>query len=550
MKVIQEKLPASQIGLQIEIPSEVSKKAYERVVKEFTRSVNVPGFRKGKVPRQILIQQIGSSRLKAAAVEELVENSIKEAVKQENIEALGNIQLRSSFEELVSQFDPAQPLTFSASVDVQPDVVLKQYSGLQIQAEEIKPDPQQVEVALQQYREQMATLVPVEGRAAQMTDVTVVDFKGVLRSDDPEQEPEPIPGGEAQGFQLELAEGQFIPGFIDGIIGMNSGDTKEVEATFPEAYPQPDVAGRDAIFTITLKELKEKEFPELDDEFAQDASDGEFQTLAELQASLEAKFNREAEDKTKSNKEQAVLDELLNYVEVDIPQTLIEREVTFMINQTAMQLQNQGIDVRRLFTENMVDRLREQSRPDAIQRIKGTLAMGEVAKQESIQVQPDELSAKVAELLKELEDQKYDQPIDPERMQAVVSEDLLKEKIVDWLIEHSTFELVPEGTLTEEEDDFEELAEDFEALAGEELASENIEVTEISQEISAETSPVNDLVEEAEPTPQEQQSTQSTADSSVGVEAIADADVDEPAESEAAEKAHKTTKKPKAATED
>jgi len=550
MKVIQEKLPASQIGLQIEIPSEVSKKAYERVVKEFTRSVNVPGFRKGKVPRQILIQQIGSSRLKAAAVEELVENSIKEAVKQENIEALGNIQLRSSFEELVSQFDPAQPLTFSASVDVQPDVVLKQYSGLQVQAEEIKPDPQQVEVALQQYREQMATLVPVEGRAAQMTDVTVVDFKGVLRSDDPEQEPEPIPGGEAQGFQLELAEGQFIPGFIDGIIGMNSGDTKEVEATFPEAYPQPDVAGRDAIFTITLKELKEKEFPELDDEFAQDASDGEFQTLAELQASLEAKFNREAEDKTKSNKEQAVLDELLNYVEVDIPQTLIEREVTFMINQTAMQLQNQGIDVRRLFTENMVDRLREQSRPDAIQRIKGTLAMGEVAKQESIQVQPDELSAKVAELLKELEDQKYDQPIDPERMQAVVSEDLLKEKIVDWLIEHSTFELVPEGTLTEEEDDFEELAEDFEALAGEELASENIEVTEISQEISAETSPVNDLVEEAEPTPQEQQSTQSTADSSVGVEAIADADVDEPAESEAAEKAHKTTKKPKAATED
>jgi len=550
MKVIQEKLPASQIGLQIEIPSEVSKKAYERVVKEFTRSVNVPGFRKGKVPRQILIQQIGSSRLKAAAVEELVENSIKEAVKQENIEALGNIQLRSSFEELVSQFDPAQPLTFSASVDVQPDVVLKQYSGLQVQAEEIKPDPQQVEVALQQYREQMATLVPVEGRAAQMTDVTVVDFKGVLRSDDPEQEPEPIPGGEAQGFQLELAEGQFIPGFIDGIIGMNSGDTKEVEATFPETYPQPDVAGRDAIFTITLKELKEKEFPELDDEFAQDASDGEFQTLAELQASLEAKFNREAEDKTKSNKEQAVLDELLNCVEVDIPQTLIEREVTFMINQTAMQLQNQGIDVRRLFTENMVDRLREQSRPDAIQRIKGTLAMGEVAKQESIQVQPDELSAKVAELLKELEDQKYDQPIDPERMQAVVSEDLLKEKIVDWLIEHSTFELVPEGTLTEEEDDFEELAEDFEALAGEELASENIEVTEISQEISAETSPVNDLVEEAEPTPQEQQSTQSTADSSVGVEAIADADVDEPAESEAAEKAHKTTKKPKAATED
>lgn len=545
MKVIQEKLPASQIGLQIEIPSEVSKKAYERVVQEFTRSVNVPGFRKGKVPRQILIQQIGSSRLKAAAVEEIVENSIKEAVKQENIEALGNIQLRSSFEDLVSQFDPTQPLTFSASVDVQPNVVLKQHAGLQIQAEEIKPDPKQVEAALQQYREQMATLVPVEGRAAQMTDVTVVDFKGVLRNDDPEQEPEPIAGGEAQGFQLELAEGQFIPGFIDGIVGMNSGETKDVQATFPETYPQPDVAGRDAIFTITLKELKEKEFPELDDEFAQDASDGEFQTLAELQASLETKFNQEAEDKTKSNKEQAVLDELLNHVEVDVPETLIEREVTFMINQTAMQLQNQGIDVRQLFTPDMVERLRENSRPDATQRIKRTLAMGEVAKLESIQVQPDELSAKVAELLKELADQKYDQPIDQERIQAVVSEDLLKEKIVDWLIDHSTFELVPEGTLTEKEEDFEE-------LAAENVAEEDTEVAAMSQEISVETSAVTD-VEEAESALEKQESTQSTTDSKaeVEVEAIADADKGAAAASETAEKPRKTTKKSKpASTED
>lgn len=171
--------------------------------------------------------------------------------------------------------------------------------------------------------------------------------------------------------------------------------------------------------------------------------------------------------------------------------------------------------------------------------------MGEVAKLESIEVQPDELSAKVAELLKELADQKYDQPIDPERIEAVVSEDLLKEKIVDWLIEHSTFELVPEGSLTADE-------EDFEALAAGELAAEDIEIAKLSQESSAETSAVNDLVEEAEPTPTEQQSIQSTADLSVEVEAIAAdvADADEPAASEAAEKARKTTKKPKAVTED
>ncbi|PZV17167.1 MAG: trigger factor [Leptolyngbya sp.] len=540
MKVIQEKLPASQIGLQIEIPSEVSKKAYERVVQEFTRSVNIPGFRKGKVPRQILIQQVGSSRIKAAAVEELVENSIKEAVKQENIEALGNFQLRSSFEELVSQFDPAQPLTFSASVDVQPNVLLKQHSGLQIQAEEIKPDPKQIEVVLQQYREQMVTLVPIEGRAAQIADVAVVDFIGVLSSSDPEQEPEPIPGGEAQGFQLELAEGQFIPGFIDGIVGMNPGETKEVEAIFPEDYPQPDVAGRDAVFTITLKELKEKEFPELDDEFAQDASDGEFQTLVELQASLETKFKQEAENKTKSNKEQSVLDELLNHVEVDIPETLIEQEVTFMINQTGMQLQNQGIDVRKLFTQDMIARLREQSRPDATQRIKRTLAMGEVAKQESIQVQPDELETKVAELLKELADQNYDQPIDQERVKAVVSEDLLKEKIVDWLIEHSAIELVPEGTLTQEDD----LVEG--ELAAEDLGEEEAEVAELVQENATEIeTATNDLVEKAYPETQVQQPTQSADDLKAEVDVEEIAAINEVADSETAAKGRKTTKKSK-----
>ncbi|MCL6433842.1 MAG: trigger factor [Leptolyngbyaceae cyanobacterium HOT.MB2.61] len=448
MKVTQEKLPASQIGLEIEITPEMTKQAYEQVIQKFTRSANIPGFRKGKVPRQVLVQRLGSLQLKAAALEELIDDSLKQALEQEKIDALGNFQLRSSFDDLVTQYEPGSPLTFSASVDVQPEVKLSQYRDLKVQAEEIRPDPERVDRVLQQYREQTATLVPVEGRPAQLKDVTVVDFKGVLVSDEPDAEPEEFPGGQAEDFQVELDEEKFIPGFVNGIVGMSVGETKEVPVEFPEDYAQPNLAGRRAVFTITLKELKEKELPDLDDDFAQEVS--EYETLAELRESLEKGYQEEADDKTAANKEQAILSELIKHLEVDLPETLVDRELNFMINQTAIQLQNQGLDIRQFFNQDTIPMLKERSRPEAINRIKRTLALGEVAKQESIEVEPEAVTRRVEEILEELGEEGRD--VDRDRLQEVVSEDLLREKIVNWLIEHSTIELVPEGTLTKAEE--------------------------------------------------------------------------------------------------
>ncbi len=490
MKVTQEKLPASQIGLEIEITPEMSQKAYEQVIQKFTRTANIPGFRKGKVPRQVLVQRFGSMQLKATALEELIDETLKQAIEQEKIDALGNFQLRSSFEELVSQFAPGSALTFSASVDVQPEVTLQQYTDFQLQAEEIKSDGERVEKVLQQYQEQTATLIPVEGRAAQLGDTTVIDYKGVLVSDDPDAEPEPFPGGEAEDFQVELAEGKFIEGFIDGIVGMNPGETKDVAIPFPGDYTQETLAGRDAIFTIALKEIKEKELPALDDDFAQEVS--EFETLAELRSSLEARYVEEADEKTKANKEQAILDELLKYIEVELPETLIEREMTFLLNQTAMQLQNQGIDVKRLFNQDTIPMLKERSRPEAIDRIKRTLALGEVAKREAIKVETDEVKAKVTELMAEL----GDRDIDPDRLQAVVTEDLLKEKIVDWLLERSTIELVPEGTLTKPEDDAE--ADDTEADDAEVIETAANSTIDVTPVVETEASSTTDVVDATE----------------------------------------------------
>jgi trigger factor len=296
-------------------------------------------------------------------------------------------------------------------------------------------------------------LIPVEGRSAQMGDVAVVDFSGRIVAEDEEGEATPIPGGQAEDFQVELSEGRFIPGFIDGIVGMNAGETKEISVQFPEGYPQAELSGKPAIFTITLKELKEKELPALDDDFAQEVS--EFQTLEELRASLEKNFQESADKKTANNKEQALLGELINHIEVDLPATLVDREVDYMLTQTAIELQNQGLDVRRFFTPETLPGFRDRSRPEAINRIKRTMALGEIAKKESLQLDPAAVEARIKEVL----EQYSDQDIDQARLRTVIEEDLLKEKIVAWLEEHSTIELVPEGSLAPEKADSEALEE-------------------------------------------------------------------------------------------
>jgi trigger factor len=443
MKVTQEKLPASQIGLEIEIASEKTKQTYEQVIKNYASSLNIPGFRKGKVPREILLQRLGVTRVKATALEELIQDGIETAVKQEKIEAIGQPQLRSSFDELINNYEPGKPLTFSAAVDVAPEINVAQYTDLHAKAEEVKYDPLRVEEALESERQEMGTLIPVEGRPAQIGDVAVVDFKGIItKAEGEEGEPQPIPGGEAADFQVELQEDKFIPGFVTGMMGMNPGETREITAKFPEEYPQADLAGKPASFTVTLKELKEKELPEFNDDFAKEVSD--FDTLAELRASLEERYKKEAEDKTKVNKQEALLDEVLKLVEADLPESMIEKEVDAMLTQTAMRLQQQGLDIRKLFTQDVIPQLRDRSRPEAIERIKRSLALQEIGKRESIQVTPEEINSRVTEMMQQYS---QEQDIDPDRVAAVVENELLTEKIIDWLLEHSTVELVPEGSL-------------------------------------------------------------------------------------------------------
>ncbi|HIK26471.1 MAG: trigger factor [Oscillatoriaceae bacterium SKW80] len=443
MKVTQEKLPASKIGLEIEIPPEMSQKAYERVIQELSRTINIPGFRKGKVPRHVLLQRVGTPRIKAAALEELIQKGIDEAIKQESIAALGNYQLRSSFEELIGKYQPGQPLVFSATVDVEPEVKINQYKGLSVKVEEVKYDPAQVERVLEEKRSQQATLIPVEGRAAQLGDVAIVDYVGRFAATAEGETPKEIPGGKAEHFQIELVEGRFIEGFIKGIVGMQPGETKEISVDFPSDYIREELAGKSAIFTITLQELKEKELPALDDDFAKEVSD--FQTLAELRESLEKKFQEEAEKKTKANQKEAVVNELLNHVEIEIPETLIEREIDIMIRQTALQLGSYGLDINKIYTKENVAEMRKRLRPEASDRVKKSLALKEIAKLESIEVEASEIDARLEEVMRQL----AGEPIDAVKLREYISSELLIEKTTNWLVEQAIIELVPEGSLTQ-----------------------------------------------------------------------------------------------------
>ena len=448
MKVTQEKLPDSQLSLEIEISSETSQKTYEKVVQNLARSSNIPGFRKGKVPRKVLLQRLGSQRIKAAALEEIIQTGLKEAIAQESIESLGNYQLRSNFDELVQQYNPGETLTFSATIDVPPSVELGDYQNLKVQAEEVVYDPQQVEDFLEERRAGQADLIPVEDRPAEMGDVAIIDFSGKLTSE--EEEGEEIEGGSATNFQVELTEGKLIPGMVEGVVGMKPEETKEVSVTFPEDYAKEELAGQPAVFSITLKELKAKDLPDLDDDFAADNS--EFETMEELRKSLEEQFQNKATTETNNNINEAITTLLLEKSIVDIPETLIQEEVTQVLTQTLMQMQQMGIDVKQLFNADTVPRMRENARPEALENLKKSLIIAEISQQESLQAS----EAEIAEKMQEVQQQLSGQEVDQAKLKEMVTKDLNEEKTFDWLREKAEVELVPQGTLTEESSSEEE----------------------------------------------------------------------------------------------
>ena len=469
MKVTQEKLPDSQIGLEIEISGDTSRNTYEKIIRQLARSSNIPGFRKGKVPRPILLQRMGTQRIKAAALEEIIQTSLADALKQEEIDALGNYTLRSSFDELIQKYEPGETFVFSAAVDVPPTAQLKDFQNLSVKAEESQYNPQELEDYLEQLRNQKADLVPVEDRPAQAGDLAMVDFAGKLTEG--EAAGTEIEGGSATDFQVELVEGKLIPGMIEGIIGMKPEETKEISVTFPEDYPKEELAGEPASFSITLKELKTKELPELDDDFAQDASNEEYETFAEYKESLEKQFQEKAQNATNNNIDNALIEALLEQSEVDLPDTMVQDEVTQVLTQTLMQMQQMGLDVKQLVNSDTIPKMRENARPEAVTNLKKSLILSQIARQENLLPEESAITDKMAEITKELEGQ----DVDKDKLRKLVEDDLTAKNTLSWLREKAQVELLPPGSLSENDDSAEAETVEAEVVETTDIEAETVE---------------------------------------------------------------------------
>ncbi|MFU8883844.1 MAG: trigger factor [Cyanobacteriota bacterium] len=420
--------PGSRVALEVAIPGSRSQACYEAAVEKLSRSIKLPGFRKGKVPRPVLMQQIGALRIRATALEDLVDVAFREALEIETVAAISRPELSEGFEVVLERFQPGSDLTITLELDVEPSPSLKQTKGLQAEAEPVRFDPARVDELIEQSRKQLAALVPVEGRTAAEGDMAVLSFSGVYADSD-----EPISGGSGDAMEVELEEGRMIPGFVEGVIGMAVEESRTIDCQFPESYPQEDAAGRPARFEITLKSLKTRELPALDDAFAQQASDK--QTLAELREELETRLKDDAERRGKAARHDALLEALVAQLEVELPETLIQQEVRNLVEQTAGQIAQQGMDVKKLFTPDLVRSLMDTSRPEAEQRLRRNLALQALAKAEAIEVAAADLEAKITEVSRGLSQQGN---IDPQRVRQVVADDLLQEKLLDWLEANST----------------------------------------------------------------------------------------------------------------
>ncbi len=472
MKVIQERLPYSQLGLQIEVEAVRGAQAFEAIVRKYIKASRIPGFRPGKAPRPIVLQYFGKKALKAEALEKLLDEALSEAIKQENVEALGNFQVLSKFEELLAEFEPGQVLTFRAAVDVQPEVVLRpDYNALLVKHSAVSFDPGAVDAHILKTQISKSTLIPAAERPAALGDVAVIDFVGRNLAG------EPLDGAKGTDFEVELQTDRFIPGFIDGIVGMNLEETREVPAQFPQDYVNKEFAGLEVLFTVTLKELKERKLPAIDDALA--ILSDEAETLEEWRVTLAKQFEDQAEQQTKDNRDAALLSTLLEGTTIDLPKTLVDQEFRYLSERTLQSLSQRGADLDTMLKdESILNILREQILQDAVARLRRTLALAEVARREQITVDEAEIGPRLAEYARTLTEE-----INRDTLESMVRDELLTEKILDWLTERSTIEITEAATaladgvqLTEELSPEPPLAEAEELSPSPEISKESEEL--------------------------------------------------------------------------
>ena len=427
MSVQVEKLEKNMAKLTVEVSAEDFKAAIKKAFNKNKNRFSIPGFRKGKAPQAMIEKMYGEGVFYEDAADEAINASYAEAMKESGLDIV------SRPEVTIEKIGKDEPFVYSALVAVKPEVTLGQYKGVEVEKADASVSAEDVEAELKKVQEQNARLLTVEDRGVEDGDQTVIDFEGFVDG-------KGFEGGKAEDYPLTIGSHSFIDTFEEQLIGKKIGEECEVNVTFPTEYHAADLAGKPATFKVTVKEIKVKELPELNDEFASEVS--EFDTLDEYKKDVEKKLAEKKEIEANSKNEDAVVAKVVENATMEIPDKMIDAQAENMVQDMARRMQSQGLslDMYLKYTGMTVEQMKEQARPDAEKRIRTRLVLEAVAKAENIQISDEKVDEEVAKMAEAYK-------MEVEKLKSYMSESDVKQMKEDLAVQQAVDLLVAEAKL-------------------------------------------------------------------------------------------------------
>lgn len=423
MSVQVENLEKNMAKLTIEVSAEELEKAIQNAYTKQKSRISLPGFRKGKVPRHMIEKMYGPEIFYEDAVNELVSQEYPKAADESGLEIVSRPEIG------VEQIEKGKSFIFTAEVAVKPEVTLGKYLGVPVKKADIALTEEEVDAEIEKERESNARMITVEDRAVADGDTAVIDYEGFVDGT-------AFEGGKGENHSLVIGSHSFIDNFEEQLIGKNTGDDVEVHVTFPEEYHAPDLAGKAAVFQVKINEIKTKELPELDDEFAQDVS--EFDTLAEYRESVEKKLKERKENEARHAKEEEAIQKIIEESQMEIPEAMIDTQTRSMMDDFANRMAQQGLGMEQYlqFTGSTVEQLMEQMKPDALKRIQSGLVLEAIAEAEHIEISDEDVNAEIENMagMYNMEADKLKEMIGDSEKENM-KKDLAIQKAVDLIVE-------------------------------------------------------------------------------------------------------------------
>ncbi len=415
---------ANEVKLEITVEAEKFDEAIKKVYFQSAKYFNIPGFRKGKAPMQIVEKYYGKEIFYEDAFNQVAQDALEEAVEENKLEIVSRPDID------VTQIEKGKDLIFIAIMQTKPEVKLGKYKGIEIKKIEYNVTDEDIDHELGHMQEHNSRLISIEDRPVESGDITTIDFEGFVDG-------KAFEGGKAEGHELEIGSNSFIPGFEDQIIGMKIEEEKDIQVKFPDEYFSKDLAGKDATFKVKLHEIKKKELPELDDEFAKDVS--EFDTLKELKESIKEKQQKQNDDKAKYETQDAVMKAVCEDIKVEIPSGMIETEIDNMLRDIEQRLSYQGLKLDQYLQMmgKTQEEMKKEYEPQAIEGIKSRLAIEAVIKAEKIEATDEEIDEKLKEMAKNYGKEKDEEFLKNENVRNYLKEGLASEKAIDFLVKNA-----------------------------------------------------------------------------------------------------------------